>query len=77
MILSFVRDKAFDPEEVEVMVAAFDHVCRVLRLPKRDAHARSTAAVLIIELMTRGERNSSKLAYRAIRELDSNSTGMQ
>ena len=77
MILSFIRHKAFDPEEVEIMAAAFEQVCRVLRLPKRDGHACSTAAVLIIELMARGERNPSKLAYSAIRELDNNQTGMQ
>jgi hypothetical protein len=77
MILSFIRNKAFDPEEVEIMVAAFEHVCRVLRLPKGNSHARSTAAVLIIELMARGERNPSKLAYAAIRELDNGWTGMQ
>jgi hypothetical protein len=77
MILSFIRNKAFDPEEVDIMVAAFELVCRVLRLAKRNDHARSTAAVLIIELMARGERNPSKLAYSAIRELDNNTTGMQ
>jgi hypothetical protein len=76
MILSFVRNKAFDAEEVEVIVEAFDHVCRVLRLPKYDGDARSTAAVLIVELMARGERSPSKLAYAAIRELDNNRTGM-
>jgi hypothetical protein len=60
-----MRHKAFDPEEIEIMAAAFEQVCRVLWLPKRDGHARSTAAVLIIELMARGERNPSKLAYSA------------
>jgi hypothetical protein len=60
---------------VEIMVAAFEHVCHVLRLPKGNGHARSTAAVLIIE--PRGERNAPKLAYSAIRELDNNKTGMQ
>jgi hypothetical protein len=77
MILSFVRHKAFDPEEVKLMVEAYDHVCRVLRLPKHDGDARSTAAVLIVELMARGERSPSKLAYTAIRELDDNRAGMQ
>jgi hypothetical protein len=74
-IASLIRDKAFDPEDVELMGAAFDHVCRVLRLPARNGDARSTAAVLIIELMARGERNPSKLAYAAIRELDKSPTG--
>jgi hypothetical protein len=59
------------------MVAAFEHVCRVPRLPKHNGDARSTAAVLIIELMGRGERSLLKLAYTAIRELDNNRTGMQ
>lgn len=74
-IASFLKDKAFGPEDVELMGAAFDHVCRVLRLPARNEDARSTAAVLIIEMMARGERNPSKLAYAAIRELDRSSTG--
>ena len=75
--VSFFKDKAFDPEDIEVMGKAFDHVCRVLRLSAQNDDARSTAAVLIIELMARGERNPSKLAYAAIRELDKNPTGRQ
>jgi hypothetical protein len=74
-ILWFVKEKAFDPDDIEIMDEAFEHVCRVLRLPKRDDDARSTAAVMIIELMARGERNPSKLAYAAIRELDKSPTG--
>jgi hypothetical protein len=77
MILSFVRSKAFEPEQVTVMVEAFDHVCRVLRLPKHNGDARSTAAVLILELMERGERCPSRLAYAVIRELENNGSGMQ
>lgn len=74
-ILPFLKDKAFDPEDVKIMGEAFDHVCRVLRLATHDGDARSTAAVLIIELMARGERNPSRLAYNAIRELDKDPTG--
>jgi hypothetical protein len=75
-ILTFLKDKAFDPEDVKLMGEAFDHVCRVLRLTRQNGDARSTAAVLIIEAMARGERNPSKLAYAAIRELDKCPTGM-
>ncbi len=74
-IISFIKEKAFGPEDIEIMDAAFEHVCRVLRLSKRDDDARSTAAVIIIELMARGERNPSKLSYSAIRELDRCTTG--
>jgi hypothetical protein len=74
-ILSFIREKAFGPDDIEIMHLAFEHVCRVLRLPQRDGDGRSTAAVMIIELMARGERNPSKLAYAAIRELDKSPTG--
>jgi hypothetical protein len=74
-IASFLEDKAFDPEDIKLMASAFDHVCRVLRLPQQNGDARSTAAVLIIELMARGERNPTKLAYAAIRELDKSHTG--
>jgi hypothetical protein len=74
-ILTFLRDKAFDPEDIEVMDTAFRLVCRLLKLSSRDGDARSTAAVIIIELMARGERIPSRLAYAAIRELDNGSTG--
>jgi hypothetical protein len=74
-ILSFIKEKAFGPDDIEVMDAAIEHVCRVLRLPQRDGDGRSTAAIMIIELMARGERNPSKLAYAAIRELDKSPTG--
>jgi PilZ domain len=74
-ILTFVRDKAFDPKDIEIMDAAFKLVCRLLKLSKQDGDARSTAAVIIIEFMARGERIPSRLAYAAIRELDCGSTG--
>jgi PilZ domain len=74
-ILTFVRDKAFDPDDIEIMDAAFQLVCRLLKLSNQDGDARSTAAVIIIEWMARGERIPTKLAYAAIRELDYRSTG--
>jgi hypothetical protein len=74
-IFTFVRDKAFDPNDIEIMDAAFQHVCRLLKLSKQDGDARSTAAVIIIDMMARGERIPAKLAYAAIRELDYGSTG--
>jgi PilZ domain len=74
-ILTFVKDKAFDPDDIEIMDAAFQLVCRLLKLSNRDGDARSTAAVIIIELMARGERIPAKLAYAAIRGLDHSSTG--
>jgi hypothetical protein len=75
MTIAYFQDEAFEPEDVELMRAAFSHVCRVLRLSARNCNARSTAAVLIIEMLARGERNPSKLAYAAVRELDNRTTG--
>jgi PilZ domain len=72
-ILTFVKDKAFDPSDIEIMDAAFQLVCRLLKLSNQDGNGRSTAAVIIIELMARGERIPAKLAYAAIRELDCHS----
>jgi hypothetical protein len=74
-ILTFVKDKAFDPNDIEIMDAAFQLVCRLLKLANQDRDARSTAAAIIIELMARGERFPSRLAYAAIRELEYGSTG--
>jgi hypothetical protein len=74
-IFRFVKDKAFDPNDIEIMDAAFQLVCRLLKLSKQDRDARSTAAVIIIELMARGDRIPSRLAYAAIRELDNRSSG--
>jgi PilZ domain len=74
-ILAFARDRAFDPNDIEIMDSAFQMVCRLLKLSKQDGDARSTAAVIIIELMARGDRIPSRLAYAAIRELHSGSTG--
>jgi hypothetical protein len=74
-ILTFVKDKAFGPDDIEIMDAAFQLVCRLLKLTNRHGDARSTAAVMIIELMARGQRNPSTLAYAAIRELEHGSTG--
>jgi PilZ domain-containing protein len=74
-ILTFVEDKAFDPNDIEIMDAAYRLVCRLLKLSNKDRDARSTAAVIIIELMARGERFPSRLAYAAIRELEYGATG--
>jgi hypothetical protein len=61
------HESVFGPEAVQSMSAAFEEVCRSLKLDG-DAQAREAVAVRIIELARRGERNAERLRDRVLRE---------
>jgi hypothetical protein len=67
-ILPFLTDhSAFDPEATRAMAAAFEDVCRALKLDG-DARAREAIAGRIIELARRGERDPARLRERVLRD---------
>jgi hypothetical protein len=55
-ILPFVRDGVFDHEDITVMSAALDDVCKMLNL-RDDNSAREVIAIRIIDLARAGERS--------------------
>ncbi len=71
-ILPFLKDQpVFEPEAVRAMSAAFDEVCRSLKLPETATREREAIAVRIVELARRGERDAKRLSERVLREAGS------
>jgi hypothetical protein len=66
-IIQFFREQnAFDPEATNAMSAAFDEVCRALKLLDTDTHGREAVASQIIELARRGEKDAARLRDRVL-----------
>jgi hypothetical protein len=68
-IIPFLRDEAvFEPDVTSAMSAAYDDVCRALKLSEAAAHERETVAIRIVELARQGERDPVRLRERLLRE---------
>jgi tartrate dehydratase beta subunit/fumarate hydratase class I family protein len=65
-IIPFLKDRAFEPHDIQAMSMAFDDVCKLLGLI--DELSREVMAVRIIELARRGERSPTKLRDRVLYE---------
>jgi hypothetical protein len=66
-IIQFLREQnAFDPEATSAMSAAFEEVCRALKLLDGDSHGREAIAAQIIELARRGEKDPIRLRDRVL-----------
>jgi hypothetical protein len=61
------NEAAFDPETVQAMSAAFDDVCKALRLKLSETKGREAVAKKIIELVRQGERNPTLLSHKILR----------
>ena len=72
-ITPFVRGRAFDPELVNAMSAAWPKTCDALGLTERTDPITNLVAEKIIELAERGLRNPSAIHLMAMTELKSNS----
>jgi hypothetical protein len=68
-IIPFLRGRAFDPEALAVMNAAFQAVCRSLELTGADDLRREAVALKVIELARIGDRDPDQLAARVLDEL--------
>ena len=68
-IIQFTREQnAFDPEATNAMSAAFEEVCRALKLLDTDANGREVVAAQIIELARRGEKDPIRLRDCVLRD---------
>jgi hypothetical protein len=68
-IIEFLRKQnAFDPEATKAMSAAFEDVCRALKLLDTDTNGREAVAAQIIELARRGEKDPVRLRDRVLRD---------
>lgn len=71
-IVPFLKDQAFDHNDIEAMSLALNEVCQALRVGK-DIKARETIAVRIIMLAQRGQRDPVKLCDQLIAEANGGS----
>ena len=65
-ITPFLRNEAFDPEQIEIMSAAFLDACATLRLAARTDPAAQLVAARVIELAQRGIRSRTELFRGAV-----------
>ena len=68
-ITPFLAGQAFEPEVVRAMSAAFDELCRSLKLTGGSDPTSEAVAKKIIELAQRGVRDADVLAERVVQEL--------
>lgn len=65
-ITPFLRNEPFDPEQIEIMSAAFLDACSALGLADRTDPVTQLVAVRIIELAQRGIRSRTELFRGAV-----------
>jgi|tagenome__1003787_1003787.scaffolds.fasta_scaffold19788760_3 hypothetical protein len=70
-IYRLLQNADFEPEHIAVMTAAFEDVCRDLRLAEREDPIRDIVAKAIIECAQSGERDIIRLRECAHKVLQS------
>jgi hypothetical protein len=60
------HDHAFSPEDVKVIVQAFEHILSALQLRNREDPLTTRVAICILELAKAGERDPERLRRRAL-----------
>jgi hypothetical protein len=63
------QDHSFGPDEIEVLIAAFEDTLRRLRLAQREDAVTLTVARFIVELAKQGERDPIRLRDGALAAL--------
>jgi len=63
------HDHAFSPEDVKVLIGAFEDTLRALNLVDRKDQLTTTVAKLIIELAKGGERDPNRLRELVLKTL--------
>jgi hypothetical protein len=64
----YLRNEAFNPQDVATLGQALDAVCNALKVDERDEIAREVIAIRLIELAHRGERDPELLRERVLKE---------
>jgi hypothetical protein len=68
-IAHLLHGRAFSPEDIIVISAAFEDTLRTLGLADRDDPATKIVAKKILELASRGERDPVQLRERVVQAL--------
>ncbi len=67
-IIPFLKDGAFEPNDIAAMSMALDDVCKTLNLGDRQHPAREVIAARIIDLARQGVRSPTILRDRVLHE---------
>ncbi len=65
-VIQFIQGSAFSPEDVQVIVAAYEKACARLAQIEPVAGMEETLAKKIIGLAERGERDPEAMCWRAL-----------
>ncbi len=68
------ENPAFDPDAIEAVTMAYDHLCTALHLIDRDDPLKEIVAKKIIEHAKRGEKDAIALAQLVLKELRNSSS---
>jgi hypothetical protein len=63
------NDHSFDPDEITILVSAYENALRELRLIDREDPVTLTVAHRIIDLAKQGERNPVRLRDAVVKAL--------
>jgi hypothetical protein len=64
-----LENRAFEPEELDLMSTTFERACRSLGLAHRTDPLREVVAQKIIQLSQQGERDPARLCERVLQAL--------
>ena len=68
-IYRLIANGSFEPEEIEVMTAAYEAALSDLRLVDRDDPITEVVASAIVSITSRGERDPATIKDRALNAL--------
>ena len=68
-IYRMLQNRAFSPEEVDLIVNAFEQALAMLTLKSRDDPATELIAKKIIKVAETGERDLARICRQAVAEL--------
>ena len=70
-VYRLLQNRAFEPEAILIMEAAYQGACRALSLVDRSDPLTEMVAKKIIEIAQTGERSPERIRQRALTELGS------
>ena len=68
-IVPFLRDRVFEPPDIQAMSMALDDVCKILNLADDDAGEKERLAKKIIGFAHQGPREAGLLRDRMLKEI--------
>jgi len=68
-VYGLFKNKAFEPEALKIMTAAYTDVCHTLGLSENDGRDADVVAKTVIEFAQRGERDPVRLRQSVLQAL--------